>query len=137
MSEILLTGHIVSKGKVRGEALVTHEAISFMGGVDPETGMIIEKNHELEGISLAGKILVFPTGKGSTVGSYRIYEMSQNGTHPIGIINLRADPVVAVGSILANIPMLDRLDGNSIELIRTGDLLHIDADEGTLTINPS
>ena len=58
-------GRTIYKGIAQGEALVTSMGISFFGGVDPETGVIVERGHELEGQSIAGKVLVFPTGKGS------------------------------------------------------------------------
>ena len=70
---MILTGRKIWAGKVHGEALVTTQGISFFGGVDPETGRVVEKGHSLEGQSISGKILVFPTGKGSTVGSYTLY----------------------------------------------------------------
>jgi uncharacterized protein len=131
---ITLRGHKVSLGKTRGEALVSNESISFLSGVDPETGYVIEKGHELEGSRVTGKILVFPTGKGSTVGSYRLYEMTLKGTQPAGIINVRADPVVAMGAIFSGIPMLDRLNEDPFSFIHTGDALELDADEGILII---
>jgi predicted aconitase with swiveling domain len=132
--QIILKGHKISRGKIRGESLVSNEPISFLSGVDPETGCVIEKGHELEGSRVTGKILVFPTGKGSTVGSYRLYEMTLNGTQPAGIINVRADPVVAMGAIFSGIPMLDRLDADPFRFIKTGQVVELDADEGTLTI---
>ena len=61
-------GRRIYKGKVEGFALVTTVDISFYGGVDPETGEVVEKDHPLEGKSVAGKVLVMPSGKGSTVG---------------------------------------------------------------------
>jgi len=136
MAEIILKGHKITKGKAEGEALVSHEPISFLGGVDPKTGVVIEKNHELEGVNIAGKILVFPLEKGSTGGSYILYEMTRCKTQPKGIINLRADPIVTIGAIISNIPMVDRLDGNPIELIKTGDYVELDADSGILKVNP-
>ena len=134
MGEMLLNGHKVAKGKAEGEALVSTQPISFMGGVNTQSGIIVEKGHCLEGISITQKILVFPVGKGSTVGSYRLYEMVRNKTQPKGIINLRADPVVAAGAIISDIPMIDRLDGNPLEVIKTGDNVEIDADRGTVMI---
>lgn len=134
MDEIILKGHKVAKGKASGEALVTHEAISFYHGVDPETGVVIEKNHEIEGISVTGKILVFPVEKGSSAGSYQLYEMARYKTLPKGIINLRADPVIAVGAIISDIPMVDKLDNNPIDLIKTGDHVELDADKGIVKI---
>ena len=70
-----LQGRKIYPGNARGEALVSTQAISFFGGVDPESGMVVERGHELEGQSIAGKVLVFPTGKGSTVGSYTLYRL--------------------------------------------------------------
>ena len=135
--QIILKGHKISQGKTRGEALVSNEPISFLSGVDPETGCVIEKGHELEGSRVTGKILVFPTGKGSTVGSYRLYEMTLRGTQPAGIINVRADPVVAMGAIFSDIPMLDRLNADPFTFIKTGDVLELDADDGILIIEDS
>ena len=134
MTEVILKGHKVAKGKAEGEALVSHEPITFTTGVDIETGVVTAKNHELEGVSVAGKILVFPVGKGSTAGSFCLYDAVGYKTAPKGIINLRADPIVAVGAIISNIPMVDRLDGNPIELIKTGDYVELDADRGIVKV---
>ncbi|PVX27019.1 MAG: hypothetical protein CW716_04470, partial [Candidatus Bathyarchaeum sp.] len=70
-----LKGRIISKGIAEAEALTTTMPISFYGGVDPETSEILEKGHELQGKQIKGKILVFPNGKGSTVGSYTLYRL--------------------------------------------------------------
>jgi len=134
MDEIILKGHKVAKGKAEGEALVSHQPISFLGGVEPETGVIVDKDNEIKGANMKGKILVFPVGKGSSVGSYRIYEMVRCKTAPKGIINLRADPVIAIGAIFSDIPMVDKLDGNPLELIKTGDHVELDADQGIVKI---
>jgi len=120
-----LTGRVIYKGKVQGEALVTSQPISFYGGVDPATGTIIEKGHELQGQSVKGKILVFPTGKGSTVGSYTLYRMKKNGTAPSGMINEECETVVAVGVIISEIPCVDKID---ISKIKTGDKILIEND---------
>ena len=118
-----LEGRIIYKGKAQGEALVTSQPISFYGGVDPATGVVIEKGHELQGQSVKGKILVFPTGKGSTVGSYTLYRMKKNGTAPAGMINSECETVVAVGVIISEIPCVDKID---ISKIRTGDKIQIE-----------
>lgn len=124
-----LKGRLISKGKGEGEALVTTQPISFYGGVDPNTGVVIEKGHELQGQSVRGKILVFPTGKGSTVGSYTLYRMKKNGTAPAGIVNRECETVVAVGVIISEIPCVDKVD---ISKIKTGDTVHIE--NGTISI---
>src|SRR5208337_190608 len=96
---------------------------SFYGGVDPNTSVVIEKGHELQGQNVRGKILVFPTGKGSTVGSYTLYRMKKNGTAPAGIINRECETVVAVGAIISEIPAVDKID---ISKIKTGDTVNIE-----------
>jgi len=126
-----LQGRKIFKGKAEGEALVTSDDISFYGGVDPDTGVVVEKGHELEGESVAGKVLVFPTGKGSTVGSYVLYSLKKADMAPRAIINEATDPVVAVGCIISEIPAVDQIDMDSIE---TGQKVEVDADNGTISI---
>jgi predicted aconitase with swiveling domain len=120
-----LKGRIIYKGKAEGDALATSMPISFYGGVDPNTGTVIEKGHELQGISIKGKILVFPTGKGSTVGSYTLYRMKKNGTAPAGIINRECETVVAVGVIISEIPCIDKIDTSKT---KTGQRIQIQDD---------
>jgi predicted aconitase with swiveling domain len=120
-----LKGRIIYNGKAQGEALVTSQPISFYGGVDPATGIIIEKGHELQGQSVKDRILVFPTGKGSTVGSYTLYRMKKNGTAPVGMINRECETVVAVGVIISEIPCIDKID---LAKIKTGDKIQIESD---------
>ena len=122
---IVLQGRMVFKGRADGEALVSADGISFYGGVEPETGKVVEKGHPLEGRSVSGKILVFPTGKGSTVGSYVLYQMKKLGTEPAAIINREIETIVAVGAIIAEIPCVDKID---ITKIKTGDRVSIDGD---------
>lgn len=130
--ELVLHGRIIKAGSAEGTALVSPAPISFLGGVNPDTGVIIEPGHPLEGISITGRILVFPTGKGSTVGSYTIYRMAKNGTAPAGIICAQSETIVAVGAIIADIPMVDRIP---IEQIATGDWVRIE--DGTVYVRKS
>lgn len=104
-----MKGRGISKGVGSGELLVSSEPISFLSGVNPETGIVVEHGHPLEGRSIAGRVLAFPYGKGSTVGSYVIYALKQNGLAPVAIINTETEPIIAVGAIIAGIPMVDRL----------------------------
>ena len=124
-----LNGRIISKGVTEGEALTTTMPISFYGGVDPETSEILEKGHELQGKRIKGKILVFPNGKGSTVGSYTLYRLKKGGVAPAGIINRDCETVVAVGTIISEIPCVDEIDISEIE---TGDTVRIA--DGVVTI---
>ena len=120
-----LKGRIISKGKGEGKALTTVQPISFYGGVDPNTGEVIEKGHELYGKTVKDMILVFPNGTGSTVGSYTLYRMKKNGTDPAGIINKECETVVAVGAIISEIPCVDKID---ISQIKMGDTIRIEND---------
>jgi predicted aconitase with swiveling domain len=126
-----LQGRKIYPGSVEGEALVTSMGISFFGGVDPEKGEIVEKGHELQGCSIAGKILVFPSGKGSTVGSYTIYRLKHAGLAPLAIINANCETITAVGCIIAEIPCVDQIP---IEKIKQGQHLIIDAEAGWVQI---
>jgi len=121
-----LHGRAINRGKARGVALVSAEAIGFLGGVDPETGVVIEQNHPLCGQCVAGRVLVFPKGKGSTVGSYTLYRLSRQGLAPAAIINARSEAIVAVGAIMAGIPMVDLVD---ITQISTGDEVVVDGED--------
>jgi len=126
-----MKGRVISPGKVEGVALVSPEPIGFYGGIDIKTGIVIEKGHPLEGKSVTGKILVFPSGKGSTVGSYVIYGLKKNGVAPSGIINKETETIVATGVILAGIPCIDKID---IDKIKNGNTLFLDADLGEVKI---
>jgi predicted aconitase with swiveling domain len=126
-----MKGRMISPGKAEGEAIVSRSPIGFYGGIDPKTGVVIEKGHELEGQSVKDKILVFPQGKGSTVGSYVIYGLKKNGVAPAAIVNQETETIVATGVILAGIPCVDRID---TEKIKTGDRLKVDADEATVEL---
>lgn len=126
-----MKGRMISPGKAEGEAIVSKSPIGFYGGIDPKTGIVIEKGHELEGKSVKDKILVFPQGKGSTVGSYVIYGLKKNGVAPAAIVNQETETIVATGVILAGIPCVDKID---ISEIKTGDKLKVDADEASVEI---
>lgn len=120
-----LHGRTIYRGTVQGETVVTTQPISFFGGIDPETGIVIERGHPLEGQCISGKVLVFPTGKGSTVGSYTLYRLKHNGHAPLAILNAECETIIAVGCIIAEIPCVDKLP---IQEIRSGSLVQIDDD---------
>jgi predicted aconitase with swiveling domain len=126
-----LQGRSIYRGQAQGVALVTRMGISFFGGVDAESGVVVEKGHELEGQSISGRVLVFPTGKGSTVGSYTLYRLKHAGLAPAAIVNAACETITAVGCILAEIPCVDQVP---IEQIQDGALLRVDGDAGTVTL---
>ncbi|MFW9971436.1 MAG: DUF126 domain-containing protein [Candidatus Odinarchaeota archaeon] len=126
-----LQGRKIYKGTVKAEAIVTKDGISFYGGVDPDTGKVVEVGHELEGQSIVGKVLVFPTGKGSTVGSYTMYRMKKNQMAPAAIVNKEIDTIVAVGCIISEIPCVDKID---IHKIKTGQVVIVNGLDGTVEV---
>jgi hypothetical protein len=105
--------------------------ISFFGGVDPDTGIIVERGHQLEGQSISGRVLVFPTGKGSTVGSYTLYRLKRNGVAPLAIVNAQCETITAVGCIIAEIPCVDQIP---IEQLSTGLIVKIDGAQGCVEV---
>lgn len=125
--------HRVASGCARGPALVTLEAISFLGNIDAVTGMVVDPAHELFGQCIAGKVLIFPGGKGSTVGSYIIYQLKKKGLAPAAMINIRSEPIVAVGAIISGIPLVDRVS-EEILLVESGTILEVDADGEVIRI---
>lgn len=128
---MILRGRKIYPGAAQGQALVTSMGISFFGGVDPESGVVVERGHELEGQSIAGKVLVFPSGKGSTVGSYTLYRLKRNGVAPAAIVNAACETITAVGCIIAEIPCVDQID---ISRLHTGQSLCVEAGRGEILI---
>lgn len=128
---IKLKGRMICKGKAEGKALVTKQGISFFGGINPFNGIITESGHELEGQSITGKILVFPHGKGSTVGSYALYRMKKQGTAPLALINSECETIVAVGAIISEIPCIDKID---ISQIKNGQKIIVDGEKGIIEL---
>lgn len=129
-----IKARIISKGIAEGEVLLSSEPISFLGGVDAKTGVVTEKGHPLEDRSVAGKILVFPRGKGSTVGSYVLYQLKKNGKAPVAIICEEAEIIVAVGAIISEIPMLDKLEGDIFTIFKDGMKAKVDAKAGFVEV---
>ncbi len=128
---MILHGRSIYRGQAEGLALCTSQGISFFGGVDPNTGLVVEPGHELAGQSIAGKILVFPSGKGSTVGSYTLYRLKKNGLAPAAIINAECETITAVGCIISEIPCIDHVP---IAQLSSGLRLRLDGSTGDLEI---
>lgn len=127
----MLKGRGIVEGRCKARALVSTKPLSFLGGVDPKSGTVTEKDHDLLGKSIRNKVLCFPHGHGSTVGSYVLYSLARNNLAPKAIVNQTADPVVVVGAIIADIPMIVHVD---ITQIRTDDMLEVDSCNGSVRI---
>ena len=125
---MILRGRSISPGKARGKVLRLKDAFSFLGGVDAKTG---ELNAEGGG-NISGRIFVFPRGKGSTVGSFTMYDLKVHGKHPAAVINASAETIVATGAVISSIPMVDSVD---VDLLRNGDDVTVDGSKGTINIH--
>jgi predicted aconitase with swiveling domain len=132
MNQVVLRGRGLVGGVAEAEALVTREAISGWGGVDPRTGRIIESRHELVGQSFAGKVLVFRSAKGSSGWSGMFHMARLLGTAPAAMVFTTMNTKIALGVVVTHVPAVTDLDGDPFELIRTGDLVRVDADRGEI-----
>lgn len=140
VNKTTLNGRALTSGVAEGEALVTREPFGFAHGIEPATGEITDMGHEWRGKDVRGKILVFPYGKGSATGGMFVLEAAKQDNVPAAVINLETDPITATGFIMAEIlynkeiPVIDRLEQNPIELIKTGDRVKVDANKGIVEI---
>jgi predicted aconitase with swiveling domain len=130
----VIKGKGLTDGKGEGLALVSEETISFLGGIDPETGKIIQAKHPLKGESIAGKVFIFPHGRGSTAGCFIMYELANHNLAPAAIINIKAESIIATGAIIGKIPLMDTLEKNPLKIIKNGDYVKVDADNGVIEI---
>ena len=128
---IRLTGRSIYPRIGQGQALVTKMGISFFGMVDPESGLVLERGNELQCQSLAGVVLVFSSGKGSTVGSYTLYRLKKAGLAPDAIVDIECKTITAVGCIIAEIPCVDQV---TIERIPSGAMVVVDGDSSSVEV---
>lgn len=125
----------ISEGKAEGEVIVSKDSVCFYL-VEPETGVVVEKNHDLEGKSIAGKILVMPSGKGSSVvQADGLYKLAQNGKAPKAMIIEHADTVLVSGAIVMEIPMVHKVEQSFYDAIENGDVIALDSDAGMIRID--
>jgi predicted aconitase with swiveling domain len=127
-------GRSISPGIGEGEALVTTQPLSFFGGVDPDSGTVTEKGHELFRVKVSGKVLILPHLKGSTASTWVFRRLSEKGTAPSAIIARKADIILIAGAILGNIPTVDNLDRDPTVEIRNGQRVRVNGDNGTVEV---
>jgi predicted aconitase with swiveling domain len=125
-----LRGHTVSPGKAEGEAIILEAPFSFLGELDPDTGKLASPLNKHFGEDLRGKVIVTPTGKGSSMGPVISWYAMKAGNNPAAIICLKAEAILASAAIMAGIPMVDQLDENPLESIKSGDYVEVDATAG-------
>lgn len=132
--DMSLKCHKIIGGYGEGEALVSHEPICFYL-TEPKTGIVREKSHELAGKSLAGRVLVFPSGKASSVVQIDgLFKLAQNGVAPKALIVKDVETVLVVSAFLVKVPLVDRLEKDPFEVIQTGDFVKVDAEKGAVII---
>lgn len=96
-----LIGLALVPGEAEGPALAFSVPLSFWGGLDPATGLIVDRSHPGLGRSVTGTILVLPSGRGSSSSSAVLAEAIRRGMGPAGILLGEPDPIIAVGAIVA------------------------------------
>lgn len=131
----VLHGRKVVGGRAEGEALVTRQTLSGWGGVDPSTGEIIERRHQLRGQSFKGKILVFRGAKGSSGWSVNFHLSRLAGSAPLAMVFTELTTKVALGAVVMHVPAMTDLDQDPFEVIETGDWVIVDADQGLIEVH--
>lgn len=132
--EIVLKCHKIIGGYGEGEALVSHEPICFYL-TDPKTGTVREKSHELIGKSLANKVLVFPSGKASSVVQIDgLFKLAQHSVAPKAMIVKDVETVLVVSAFIVKVPLVDKLEKDPFEIIQTGDFIKVNAEKGLVKI---
>ncbi len=132
--EVTLKCHKIVGGYGEGQALVSHEPICFYL-TDPKTGIVREKGHELAGKSVAGKVLVFPSGKASSVVQIDgLFKLAQHNVAPKALIVKDVETVLVVSAFIAKIPLVDRMEKDPFQAIHTGTMIKVDAEKGKVTL---
>lgn len=125
----------ISEGKADGEVIVSKDSVCFYL-VEPETGVVVEKNHDIEGKSIAGKVLVMPSGKGSSVvQADGLFKLAKNDKAPKAMIIEHADTVLVTGAIIMDIPMVHKVEAKFYKTVIDGDVVSLDADKGIIRLN--
>lgn len=133
-TSIKITGRGIVKGRAEGDALVADAMLSFWGEVDAVTGKVIAVGHPLEGQSLAGRVLVIRSTKGSSGTSMILRLAALERKAPAAFVNVEVDGLAALGCIVNGIPMVTDLSADPLQVIATGDHVRVDANRGVLTV---
>ncbi|MFC1917909.1 aconitase X swivel domain-containing protein [Chloroflexota bacterium] len=124
----------VSPGAASGPAIVLRERLGILDSVEPERGIFIKRNTELEGVSIVGKVLIFISGKGSSSWSAYFRIACRHGSAPAALVNLEIDPFVALGCVLNDIPLVQTDNPEIFDKIKNDDIVRVDADKGLVSI---
>jgi predicted aconitase with swiveling domain len=130
----------VMKGVAEGKALVTKQPMCLYDSLDPKSGCIVNRRHELCGENVSGRILIFPYGIGSSTSAATLLEAVRCNRAPNAIVNLETEPIIAVGAVLAEklyektVPIVHRPEIDPAEVIRKHDLVKVDANAGLIEL---
>jgi len=136
----IFQGKGCAPGEFQGEAVVSNQPFGFWQGLDPQTGLVIDKRHDLCGASLKGKVFVFPYGRGSTGTPGIFLEAVRNGCAPAAIVNVKSEPMIVMCALLAEaffkvqIPIVDGLQGDAGAALKTGDRVRVSGTTGEVEI---
>lgn len=134
MSNKVFSCHKISEGVGEGQVIISKDEIMFYL-VRPDTGIVFEKSHDLEGQSVSNKVIIFPGGKGSSVvQSDGLYQLQQKGNQPAAMIIEHAETVLVAGAIIMEVPMVDRVDPAFYAAVKNGDMVRVDATNGVIEI---
>jgi uncharacterized protein len=134
MNKIVIHGRKVVGGVAEGEAITTHDTISGWGGIDSNTGTIIERRHELVGQSFKDKVLVFPGAKGSSGYSHFFHLARVAGAAPKAMLFNKMTAKAALGAVVTRVPTMSDFDRDPLKVIETGDWVKVDADNGVVEV---
>ena len=125
----------ITKGKVdSAPALVSKDAICFYL-VEPETGVVKERNHDAFGKSVVGQVLIMPSGKGSSVVQLDgLYKLMMRNNGPAAIVVQEADTVLVAAAAAMEMPMVHRVDPEFFTDVESGRNIALDVEQGTITI---
>lgn len=119
--------HTIFPGQAEGPALCSKDPVLFYQ-TDFTTGVFREAGHDLEGKCIAGKILIFPGGKGSSVvQADGMYKLDVAGLAPKGFIVSSLDTVLVSSAIIMEVPMVDDVDPQFYHEVKDGDVIRLDA----------
>lgn len=121
----------LGEGRIKGEVLKWDGSISFLGDVDPEKGVLTKDGMDLH---LKDRILLFREGAGSTVGSYVVYNLRLYDNAPLALAMVKADAIITIGCILADIPLMNKVPPDMLDSIESGDTMEIDPVSGEILV---
>ncbi len=136
----ILRGRGCAAGEFEGEIVVSSQPFGFWQGLDPQTGLVIDKRHDCCGTSVKGKAFAFPGGRGSTGTPGIFLEAVRNGCAPAAIVNATSEPMIIMCALLAeaffhvSIPIVEIPGAAPDQVFRTGDRVRVNGTTGTVEL---